>query len=100
VTAGAKTDDQEEWWRSVTDASRRFDEQVAATGRDPATVDKHLSLDSGPTFSLISAAFFEDAVARAEKIGFSDVVTHWPRESGWYAGSEAVLESIAGTLTR
>jgi alkanesulfonate monooxygenase SsuD/methylene tetrahydromethanopterin reductase-like flavin-dependent oxidoreductase (luciferase family) len=98
VTAGVTSDDQERWWRSVADGSRRFDAAVAAADRDPATVDKYLSLDSGPTFSLSSAGFFADAVGRAHELGFSDVVTHWPRPSGWYAGSEATLARVAADV--
>jgi hypothetical protein len=54
-----------------------------------------LSLDAAPVFSLSSAGFFADAVGRAGELGFTDVVTHWPRESSWYAGSEAVVEQVA-----
>jgi hypothetical protein len=43
---------------------------------------------------------FVDAVGRATRLGFTDVVTHWPRRASWYAGSESVLETIAaGRLT-
>ena len=39
---------------------------------------------------------FEEMVGRAGDLGFTDVVTHWPRAEGPYAGSEAVLEEVAG----
>lgn len=94
VTAGVTSENQEEWWRSVADGSRRYDDALAAAGRDPATVSKQLSLDSGPTFSLVSVEFFADAVGRAAELGFTDVITHWPRESSWYAGDEAILEKV------
>jgi len=90
VTTGERTDDLGAWWRSVAEAAKRFGE-VAGT----ATHDRMLSLDAAPVFSLSSADYFADAAGRAGELGFTDVVTHWPRESGWYAGSEAVLETVA-----
>ncbi|MGA8977758.1 MAG: LLM class flavin-dependent oxidoreductase, partial [Pedococcus sp.] len=60
--------------------------------------DRYLSLDGSPQFSLESVGVFEDMVGRAGELGFSDVVTHWPRAEGPYAGSEGVLERVAGRL--
>jgi hypothetical protein len=37
-------------------------------------------------------------VGRAEDQGFTDVITHWPRPDGPYAGSVAVLEDVAATV--
>jgi alkanesulfonate monooxygenase SsuD/methylene tetrahydromethanopterin reductase-like flavin-dependent oxidoreductase (luciferase family) len=90
VTTGERTDDLSAWWRSVAEFTKRFDE-VAGT----ANIDRVLSLDAAPVFSLSSADFFADAAGRAVDLGFTDIVTHWPRESSWYAGSEAVLETVA-----
>jgi hypothetical protein len=52
-------------------------------------------LDSAPRFSLESASFFEEQLGRAGELGFTDAITHWPRESSWYAGDEAVLDEVA-----
>jgi hypothetical protein len=41
---------------------------------------------------------FEEMVGRAEGLGFTDVITHWPRPDGPYAGSVAVLEDVAATV--
>ena len=98
VTTGAKGDDLDEWWRSVAELNARLDQILVAANRDPATLNRYLSLDSAPVFSLSSTAFFADAVARAAELGFTDVITHWPRRSSWYAGDEAVLESVATDL--
>jgi alkanesulfonate monooxygenase SsuD/methylene tetrahydromethanopterin reductase-like flavin-dependent oxidoreductase (luciferase family) len=100
VTTGGDTDDVEQWWRSVAQASGRFDDALDAAGRARGTVDRYLSLDSAPVFSLTSADAFSDAVGRAAALGFTDVVTHWPRASSWYAGDEKVLETVAGMLPR
>jgi alkanesulfonate monooxygenase SsuD/methylene tetrahydromethanopterin reductase-like flavin-dependent oxidoreductase (luciferase family) len=95
VTSGAGGDDLDAWWRAVAELSGRLDGVLAAAGRDPATLDRHLSLDAAPVYSLSSAAFFADAAGRAAELGFTDVIAHWPRRSSWYAGDEAVLDTIA-----
>jgi hypothetical protein len=55
-------------------------------------------LDSAPQFSLSSRAFFEEQVGRAAELGFTDVITHWPRPSSRYEGDEAVLEEVAAEV--
>ncbi|MBE1488605.1 LLM class flavin-dependent oxidoreductase [Plantactinospora soyae] len=98
VTTGLRDGDDDSldaWWRSVADLSGRLDETLAAAGRDPATLDRYLSLDSAPVYSLSSTGYFTEAVGRAAELGFTDVVTHWPRESSWYAGDEGVLDEVA-----
>ncbi|OKI67916.1 LLM class flavin-dependent oxidoreductase [Micromonospora sp. CB01531] len=98
VTTGLGGDDLESWWSSVADLAGRMDEALERAGRDLASLDRYLSLDSAPVFSLRSADFFAEQVARAGRLGFTDVVTHWPRASSWYAGDEAVLVEAAGLL--
>jgi hypothetical protein len=49
-----------------------------------------------PAYTSFGA--FTDAAARATELGFTDVVVHWPRPSGPYAGGDALLDAIAGTL--
>nr|BFE87769.1 hypothetical protein GCM10020093_103700 [Planobispora longispora] len=99
VTTGARTNDLDAWWRTVAEAGRRFDDVLGAVGRDPATIDRYLMLDpASPVYSLSSAGFFADALARAAEYGFTDAVTYWPRSSGWYAGDEAVLDRIAADV--
>jgi len=98
VTTGSSSADLPAWWASVTRAIRRFDEQVGAVGREPGQVRKYLSLDAAPVYSLSTAEFFTDAVGRAAALGFTDVITHWPRPEGPYAGQESVLESVAARI--
>ena len=88
----------DEWWSAVAGLVERLDDSAAAAGRDPASIDRHLSIDSGGLYSLSSVAAFEDTVARAAALGFTDVIAHWPRAEGVYAGSEDVLRDIAGRL--
>lgn len=97
ATTGAYAPESEAaWWRSVEEAADRFSTALDAAGR--SGVDRYLNLDSSAVYSLSSVGAFEDAVGRAAALGFTDVLTHWPRASSWYAGSEKVLEKVADLL--
>ena len=90
VTTGLKSADFETWFSSVRDLSHRLDD-VLEEGRP---FDRYLALDSA-RYSLSSVDAFEDVVGRAADLGFTDVITHWPRAEGVYVGSEDTLEQIA-----
>jgi alkanesulfonate monooxygenase SsuD/methylene tetrahydromethanopterin reductase-like flavin-dependent oxidoreductase (luciferase family) len=94
VTTGRNSDDFDTWFGSVTDLSRRLDGVLESEGRDGAEFDRYLALDS-TRYSLSSVSAFEDVVGRAAELGFTDVITHWPRADGVYGGSEDVLEQVA-----
>jgi len=70
----------------------RLDEACAAVGRDPATLDRIVlagpQLDPG----VSSPEAFRDTVGRYAEVGATDLVLHWPRPSGPYAGDEAAFE--------
>ena len=100
VTTGADGATGEDWWESVAALSGQLDDAAGESGRDPATIDRYLSLDSGGRYSLESVGLFDDLVGRAETLGFTDVVSHWPRDHGVYAGSERVLVEIAARFRR
>ena len=70
---------------------------AAAVGRDPAGIDRYLSVDT-PDLAVGSLGHFTDVVGRAAELGFTDVVTHWPRPDGVYAGDATVLEQVAAAL--
>lgn len=95
VTTGTDFDDLDAWWASVARLADRCSAAMDAAGRDPASLRRYLLLDSAPVFSLTSAGFFADAAERAAGLGFTDVITHWPRRSSWYAGDERVLAEVA-----
>jgi len=98
VTTGDRSHGLTAWWQSVAEASRQLDEALAAIGRPGAEVSRYLSMDASGTFALTSKDYFDDAVGRAGQLGFTDVITHWPRPEGPYAGSESVLEAVAAGL--
>ncbi|MEV0677127.1 LLM class flavin-dependent oxidoreductase [Actinosynnema sp. NPDC050436] len=95
VTTGPKVDDLDAWWRGVAELADRFTGIQQDVGR---RVDRFLTLDSAPLYSLTSVGTFQDAVGRAEALGFTDVVAHWPRHDGVYAGRESVLEELAADV--
>lgn len=95
VTTGPEGKPEEEWWSAVAALSSRLDDALEKQGRDAKTLDRYLSLDSEDAYFLESVARFEDAVGRAEELGFTDVISHWPRAEGIYAGSEEVLVEVA-----
>lgn len=80
------------WWRTVGERISRSREAEASSGRP---IERYLSLDGAPRFSLESVASFEDAAGRADELGFDEVITHWPRREGVYAGSEETLIEVA-----
>jgi alkanesulfonate monooxygenase SsuD/methylene tetrahydromethanopterin reductase-like flavin-dependent oxidoreductase (luciferase family) len=102
VTTGRPADEQDEddWWATVATLTERFDAALTEAGRARDTVSRFLNLDSSPVYSMSSPGAFTDAVGRAAALGFTDVVAHWPRATGWYAGDEKVLETVAGLLPR
>ena len=98
ITYGGKGDTLDEWFANVAELVARFDDALASAGRGPA--DRYLSLDSSPHFSLESVGLYAEMAGRAAELGFTDVVTHWPRPDGPYAGDVAVLEAVAVEVLR
>jgi alkanesulfonate monooxygenase SsuD/methylene tetrahydromethanopterin reductase-like flavin-dependent oxidoreductase (luciferase family) len=98
VTTGGPANDLAAWWRGVGEAARRLDDALAAAGRDPAAVPRYLSLDAAGVYALSSVAYLADATGRAGDLGFTDIITHWPRPDGPYAGQESVLADAAAAL--
>jgi alkanesulfonate monooxygenase SsuD/methylene tetrahydromethanopterin reductase-like flavin-dependent oxidoreductase (luciferase family) len=98
VTTGSRALGPESWWQTIADSMSRFTDALAAAGREAADVPTYLSLDASGRYALASPGAFTDAVGRAGELGFSDVITHWPRPDGPYAGQESVLEDVAADV--
>lgn len=103
VTTGAGGDDVEAWLAGVAGLCRRLDEAEAEVAAADAwarrrRLDRYLSLDAGPLFALSSVGLYEELVGRAAELGFTDVITHWPRPDGPYAGSTSILEQVAAQV--
>ncbi|MFN8096761.1 MAG: LLM class flavin-dependent oxidoreductase [Dermatophilaceae bacterium] len=97
ITYGGRADTDAQWWSLVRRAVQCMIAALDRAGvRDP--FPRVLGLDSAPTYSLTSADAFEDALGRAEELGFTDVVTCRPRPTQPYAASPAVLEDVASRV--
>jgi alkanesulfonate monooxygenase SsuD/methylene tetrahydromethanopterin reductase-like flavin-dependent oxidoreductase (luciferase family) len=97
VTYGVGGDTLDDWWEAIAGLCGRLDEAEQAAVRSKP-LDRYLSLDGSPRFSLESVGLFEELTGKAAELGFTDVVTHWPRAEGVYGGSERVLEQVAERL--
>lgn len=95
VTTGRRGADQAEWWASLAQLVTRLEELSEQRGR---SIRRYLNLDASHLFALESVDVFTEFVDRAAELGFTDVVTHWPRPDGPYAGRRGVLEDVAALL--
>ena len=100
ATTGPESADitNERWWDAVAGLVQRFEATAVGAGRNPATMGRYLNLDSAPVLSISSIDAFTDAAGRAAALGFTDVLVHWPRPEGIYAGDDAILDRIADLL--
>ncbi|GAB3625045.1 LLM class flavin-dependent oxidoreductase [Mariniluteicoccus endophyticus] len=92
ATTGVGSPDLDDWWASVA----RLAEAYAAAG---GTGPRCLSIDAAPAYSLSSREFLHSQLDRAEELGFTDVVLHWPRPEDPYEGEIGVLEEAATRST-
>jgi alkanesulfonate monooxygenase SsuD/methylene tetrahydromethanopterin reductase-like flavin-dependent oxidoreductase (luciferase family) len=98
VTTGSQAAGPAGWWQAVRESMSRFTDALATAGREVSHVPTYVSLDASGTYALSSVGSFADAVGQAGELGFSDVITHWPRPDGPYAGQESVLEAVAADV--
>ena len=98
VTTGPKVETLGEGLAALAKLGGRLDEALVTADRDPATLERYLNLDSSPQFALSSVAVFEEMSGRASELGFTDVITHWPRPGSPYAGDVSVLETVASEV--
>ncbi|SDC49128.1 LLM class flavin-dependent oxidoreductase [Nocardioides lianchengensis] len=105
ITTGPyAADSVDSWYAGLAESVHRFDDALAEVGRDPGTVPRYVLPDATPhltgtgRFALSSVAFFEEVAGRVAELGFTDLVTHWPRRETAYVGDEAVLEAVAADV--
>ncbi|MGH3431394.1 MAG: LLM class flavin-dependent oxidoreductase [Thermocrispum sp.] len=95
ITTGRGGDDAQAWWQGVAELAERFTAALDGAGRDPGEVRRYLYADAGPAYCLTSVDAFTDAAQRAARLGFTDLVVHWPRPNEPFHGDPAVLEELA-----
>ncbi|MET9201634.1 LLM class flavin-dependent oxidoreductase [Gordonia sp. NPDC003585] len=98
VTTGRGADTLDEWFEDIARGCDVLQEARADIG-DAGDFDAYLSLDSSPRNSLESIGLFDEMVGRADELGFTDVVVHWPRDEEPYRASVDVLEAVAARFT-
>jgi alkanesulfonate monooxygenase SsuD/methylene tetrahydromethanopterin reductase-like flavin-dependent oxidoreductase (luciferase family) len=100
VTTGVTRpeDGEAAWWAALPAAVERLDVALVEEGRDPATVQRYLSVDSSGAFGPSSVEHLRDVLGRAAVLRFDEVVVHWPRPEGVYAGDVGVLERAAAEV--
>jgi alkanesulfonate monooxygenase SsuD/methylene tetrahydromethanopterin reductase-like flavin-dependent oxidoreductase (luciferase family) len=98
-SAQARGGDDQAWWRGVAELVDTFEGVLTQGEGQGRTMDRLLSVDAAPAFSLISVEKFRDVVGRARELGFTDVVAHWPVPGApRYDAPESMVEAIAADL--
>ena len=100
VTTGvtAPEEGEQRWWAALPGAVGRLDDALTAEGRDPSAAQRYLSVDASGAFGPSSVEHLRDVLGQAEALRFHEVVVHWPRPDGVYAGDVGVLERAAAEL--
>jgi alkanesulfonate monooxygenase SsuD/methylene tetrahydromethanopterin reductase-like flavin-dependent oxidoreductase (luciferase family) len=93
VTTGKGGDTVDAWWAGVADLAKTFADTAGTDG-----LDRYLSLDAAPVGSLSSVEYFREAAGRASELGFTDIITHWPRDEGVYAARLSTLERVVSDV--
>ena len=72
----------------------RLDDACGAEGRDPSAVDRLVLTDLHLDPGLTSIEAFRETVGHYDRIGVTDLVVHWPRADGPFAGDLATFETV------
>ncbi|GAB2988525.1 LLM class flavin-dependent oxidoreductase [Nocardioides montaniterrae] len=75
---GSTTLDAGAYWRLVGEQVDRFEQACADVGRDPASVRRSLLLGFGTVKPTVGVPAYEDAIGRAEELGFGELVVYGP----------------------
>lgn len=76
---------------------RGFERAISKVGQPAASFARILYMASRLS-ETTSIEQFRDDVGRAAALGFTDVVTAWPRRDEPFAGDERILDDIAAEL--
>lgn len=93
--AGLAADDL---WSVLAAQAERVSQACERAGRDPASLRRSVLLGYGADRPLASVAAFEDAVDRAARSGFDEVVVYWPmgqEGSPLWADPDVVVAAVA-----
>ncbi|MBT2364983.1 LLM class flavin-dependent oxidoreductase [Streptomyces sp. ISL-10] len=82
-------------WSVLARRVEQLDAACEKEGRDPKSLDRTLLTGFSLLPTMQSAQAFEDVAGRCAELGFTDIVVHYPRESGFFATPRQVIEEIA-----
>lgn len=99
VTLGGPRDKAKPAAQAVREQTEHLARACAHEQRDPVTLSRLLLTGLTAERPLASLEAFRDLAGRTAEAGVTDLVVHWPRESGPFAGTERVLEQIATDTT-
>ncbi|TYC10519.1 LLM class flavin-dependent oxidoreductase [Actinomadura decatromicini] len=80
---------------AATEQMARFRTACARAGRDPGDLDRIFVSTGWAGDPLASPKACLEMAERYAAAGFTDLIVHWPRPSGVYAGDPAMLDRIA-----
>ncbi|MEV0688514.1 LLM class flavin-dependent oxidoreductase [Nocardia sp. NPDC050378] len=83
---------------ALREQAAQLDRACHEAGRAPKDVRRMLVTGAKVGGELESLGSYRDACGMLDEIGFTDLVSHWPRPDFPYEGSMSVLENIAGEL--
>lgn len=91
--------DLDQWWNGVADLVRLFEQTDRRRARPRPGGDAPPAEPGCGTRPGNRGLRRVHRCSRTGRgAGFTDVVVHWPRPSGAYAGDDTLLDEIAGTL--
>ncbi|WP_137844587.1 LLM class flavin-dependent oxidoreductase [Microbacterium sp. 2FI] len=90
--------DDDEFWNLLGAQAAAFNAQCAKAGRDPATVRRSVLLGFGRVRPTSSVGAFLDAAARAEALGFDEMVVYAPPSSAGLGSDPTVHEQALARL--
>jgi alkanesulfonate monooxygenase SsuD/methylene tetrahydromethanopterin reductase-like flavin-dependent oxidoreductase (luciferase family) len=98
VTTGDRTTERplgaREGAMVVREQITQLDEVCAKLGRDPALLRRLVVTGPNLDGGLGSVEAFRDTIGRYADVGVTDLVVHWPRRDGPYAGDLSTFEQI------
>jgi alkanesulfonate monooxygenase SsuD/methylene tetrahydromethanopterin reductase-like flavin-dependent oxidoreductase (luciferase family) len=90
--------EDDEYWGLLGSQAAGFDAKCAEAGRDPSTVRRSVLLGFGQVRPTSSVSAFLDAAARAQDLGFDEMVVYAPASSAGLGSEPAVHERALARL--
>jgi alkanesulfonate monooxygenase SsuD/methylene tetrahydromethanopterin reductase-like flavin-dependent oxidoreductase (luciferase family) len=87
-----------DFWSLLAAQAEGFDARCAEIGRDPSTVRRSVLLGFGRVRPTSSVGAFQDAAARAEDLGFDELVVYGPASSAGLGSDPVVHEQALARL--